>query len=336
MNTKLSAWITGVVILICGLPLYAQQPVPARSVRSELQGEPLRLKAWRDFMNRRAALGSRPQAAEPARETQGRFITFTPPGAVDFTVAQGINPRGDIVGGYFDSIGWRTFVLSKHGEFRDVTPQGATGGGLAGGWLNTEMAINSQGDLVSSYDTGGPAIGFLLSKGNYTPIDVPGASDCYGTIPAGINPQGDIVGWYAAPPDCVGHGFLLRDGVYTTIDVPGGFGTSALAINPQGDILGTYDDHGGTHGFLLHNGTFTTIDQPGAVGDTYLFGMNAQGDIVGFSFTFGSFLLSNGTFRSIDFPPGVGGIAWGIDPQGNIVGGYCDDNGCGGFLLKKE
>ena len=92
---------------------------------------------------------------------------------------------------------------------------------------------------------------------------------------------------------------------------------------------------GRTHGFLLSNGTFTTIDAPGG-GDTIPLGMNPQGDIVGFSFPLGAFLLSNGTFAPVGFPPGVDGVPWGIDPQGNIVGGYCDNNGCGGFLLRKE
>jgi uncharacterized membrane protein len=290
---------------------------------------------WQDFVKTRATVGSHRQADSLGRDPQDRFITFTAPGDTSGTTwAQGINPRGDIVGGYFDNSGWQTFVLSD-GKFRIVTPEGSAGG-LAGGWLNTEMGINPEGDVVSSYSTGGSAIGFLLSRGKYTPIELPGASGCYGTFPAGINPKGDIVGWYSAVPDCQGHGFLLSKGVYTNIDVPGAADTSAVAINPRGDILGVYDDQAGTHGFLLSNGTFTTIDAPGAAGDTYALGINAQGDIVGFSFTVGAFLLSNGTFTPVDFPPGAGGIPWGIDAQGNIVGGYCDENGCGGFLLKKQ
>jgi hypothetical protein len=318
----------------------SQNPaLPARSIRSELQGQPLRLKAWRDFVKTRAVFGSQRQAADLARDPQGRFITFSVPGAVDFPWVQGINPRGDIVGGYFDSSGiWQTFLLS-HGKFRIITPQDAAPCCWAGGWLLTQMGINPQGDIVSSYSNGtrqGTSLGFLLTNGKYTPIDPAAGDGCAGgTIPAGINPQGDIVGSYTPYPDCSFHGFLLRDGLYTNIDVPGASGTWAVAINPQGDVLGMYDRGGSTHGFLLRNGTFTTIDAPGA-GDTFVFGMNPQGDIVGFTFDGGSFLFSNGTFTPLDFPPGIDGVGLGIDPQGNIVGGYCDNNGCGGFLLKKN
>jgi hypothetical protein len=46
--------------------------------------------------------------------------------------------------------------------------------------------------------------GFLLSGGEFTSIDFPGAS---GTVASGINPRGDIVGFYVSAG--VGHGFLL-------------------------------------------------------------------------------------------------------------------------------
>lgn len=49
--------------------------------------------------------------------------------------------------------------------------------------------------------TFGGSHGFLLSKGGFTTIDVPGAS--FGARVRGINIQGDIVG------DTFGHGFLL-------------------------------------------------------------------------------------------------------------------------------
>ena len=54
------------------------------------------------------------------------------------------------------------------------------------------------------YDDTTGTHGFLLSKGVFTPIDVPGATL---TFASGINPRGDIVGLYS---DATGtHGFLL-------------------------------------------------------------------------------------------------------------------------------
>jgi hypothetical protein len=57
----------------------------------------------------------------------------------------------------------------------------------------------------------------------------------------GINPQGDIVGFYV---DSAGrqHGFVRQDGRYTTIDFPiaGLRGMVANGINAQGEIVGQY------------------------------------------------------------------------------------------------
>jgi hypothetical protein len=51
-------------------------------------------------------------------------------------------------------------------------------------------------------------------------VDVPSAAD---TQPQGINPQGDIVGFYIDRSGDT-HGFLLSEGRFTTIDVPGAAG----------------------------------------------------------------------------------------------------------------
>jgi probable HAF family extracellular repeat protein len=103
----------------------------------------------------------------------------------------------------------------------------------------------------------------------FTTIDVPAAFGSQ-TEPYGINPQGDIVGYYS---DSSGntHGFLLSRGKFTTIDVPGALlYTEPYGINPQGDIVGyCSDSSGNTHGFLLRNGQFTTFDVPGGEGSTF-------------------------------------------------------------------
>src|SRR5260370_23611416 len=73
--------------------------------------------------------------------------------------------------------------------------------------------------------------GFAHDHG-FTTIDVPGASF---TEAFGINPEGNIVGYY---PTSIGlDGFLLIEGAFTTIDVPGASFTKAFVINPQGNIL---------------------------------------------------------------------------------------------------
>lgn len=115
--------------------------------------------------------------------------------------------------------------------------------------------INPQGDIVGGYSgVNFPNHGFLLSKGNLTTIDAPGAG-FFGTWAAGINPKGDIVGFLDYPAAAfIFHGFLLSKGIFTIVDVPGAISTQPRDINPSGDIVGTYTTSTPTfafHGFLL-------------------------------------------------------------------------------------
>src|SRR5215470_91953 len=94
-------------------------------------------------------------------------------------------------------------------------------------------------------------------------------------------------------------------GSIITFDVPGStclpqffICTYPLAISPDGDVTGLYlDANEGFHSFLrTRDGTFTTVDPPGSGGSTVS----------------------------------------GINPEGTIVGEYCDQNGCHGFLRARD
>jgi uncharacterized membrane protein len=126
------------------------------------------------------------------------------------------------------------------------------------------VGINFEGDIVGSYgDSSGNAHGFLLSKGRFTTINVPGAFGSFGNFPWGINLHGDMVGFYFDASGN-GHGFLRSKGALIKIDVPAAFGigTQAYGINPQGDIVGLYFDGSGlTHGFLLKKDKCLVYDQ---------------------------------------------------------------------------
>ena len=92
--------------------------------------------------------------------------------------------------------------------------------------------INAAGNIVGAYiDAVGALHGFLLSRGDFTTIDFPGA---VATSANGIGPSGDIVGNYTAPlnssaavdspaycpafgsPACT-KGFLYRRGKFSTV-----------------------------------------------------------------------------------------------------------------------
>jgi len=67
--------------------------------------------------------------------------------------------------------------------------------------------------LDFSTDSANKTHGFLLRKGDFTTIDFPGA-DVVSTQARGINPQGDIVGFYVSK-DASGvshtHGFVATE-----------------------------------------------------------------------------------------------------------------------------
>ena len=164
--------------------------------------------------------------------------------------------------------------------------------------------------------------GWLLSGGNFTAIDVPGAA--YTSL-FGINPGGDIVGSYMTVVGGPWHGFLLRDGAFTLIDLPGApGGTFVVGINPAGDISGSYCtdampcglNSGNWHGFVLRDGEITSFDFPGAI-FTLALHINPSGQIVGryrgADGNYHGFLRSGEEFSSIDFPGAACTIATGIN-----------------------
>lgn len=197
--------------------------------------------------------------------------------------------------------------------------------------------INNCGQMIGR--TGNH--GFLLSGGNLTTFDAPGATNY--TNPYGINNSGQIVGNYQSDQPFVGfvHGFLRSpDGSFTTIDPPGANGlfTAALGINNSGQIVGSFADSAGKyHGFLLSGGTYTIIDAGPDDANTGLYGINDAGQIVGyFNDRIGGhgFLRSpDGSFTPIEVPGAeIGTAPYGINASGLIVGSYGTSPSSHGFL----
>jgi len=135
---------------------------------------------------------------------------------------------------------------------------------------------------------------------NFTTIDVP-CSACPGgialqTSASGINPAGDIVGFFNDQNGKV-HGFLRSGGQFTTIDVPGALATSANGISPSGDIVGNY--------------TVPVSSAP--PGSPNYCPAASPACIKGFRYTHGQFL-------SLSFSGYPGAIPQRITPDGDIYG----------------
>ena len=145
--------------------------------------------------------------------------------------------------------------------------------------------------------------GFLLDKGRFTTIDVPGR-DWDRNLWHQMR-RGRSLVWYFEARSRT-HGFLLDNGTFVTIDVPGAPNTRAHGIDATGRIAGIYETACFTFpGFVLSDGTFTTIEIPGpATSFTILNGINAPGRIVGYygSNTSHGLLVDRGTLTTIDVP----------------------------------
>jgi len=148
-----------------------------------------------------------------------------------FTRAFGINPQGDVVGGYGPDAPnfFEHGFLLHEGNFTAIDDPEA-------GFRGTEArGVNGRGDIVGAYWTDIPLMrhGFLLHNGSYTAIDEPDAATVNGTLPLAVNDRGDVVGVYF-DANFMQHGFLLHRGSFTTLDEPNAVsGTAPLGINDQ-------------------------------------------------------------------------------------------------------
>jgi uncharacterized membrane protein len=286
------------------------------------------------------------QAAWAQQPASGTYTTIDFPGAAGTIVppsfALNLGTSGQFVGCYFNTPnGMVHGFLLNQGTFTTIDFPGS---------LFTELSgINPQGDIVGNYvdPTSLRVHVLLLRLGSFTTIDFPGA---FFTFSASISPEGDIAGGYFDTSFNL-HGYVLSQGTFTKVDFPGAMFTAAFGVNPAGTIVGAYADaQFKVHGFVLSNGSFTTLDFPGAVasgfacgppygGGTTALGINPLGDIVGsYCGTDGNdhgFLLSNGNFRTVNFPGATFTFANGINPEGEIGGGYqlAADGTYHGFVL---
>ena len=173
--------------------------------------------------------------------------------------------------------------------------------------------------------------GFLLDRGRYTTLEVPGAT--VETAPLGINNRGQIVGTArGGSPD---RGFL-RDarGRVTTIRFPAARSTTAQKLNDRGQLTGYYstttdDPREDPTGFLRDTrGRYTTIAVPGAATTTAV-GINNRTQVVGQYQTpdgrFHGYVWERGRITTIDVPGAAATSLVDINDRGQLLGAYADD-----------
>jgi len=253
--------------------------------------------------------------------------------SVTLTQALGINAEGDIVGRYqVGSVG-HGFLLSE-GMFTTIDyPGGISGTTQAHG-------INPEGVVVGLYTDHGTIVGgdafrtraYLRdTSGTFTAIDFPGAEN---TLAIKISPTGQVVGCYhhqdrdfAVSGGGTMHGYVYQNGSFESLPVPGSMNNG---ITRHGRlIVGVWDPTPTEfHAYKVVDGDYALLDLPSYAVLSDARDVNPSGEIVGFfvdaSKKFHGFLLNRSGFTPIDFPGAdvVSTSAFGINPQGNIVGHY--------------
>jgi len=200
-----------------------------------------------------------------------------------FSVASGVNDRGDVVGVYFDASGFEHgFSLDKKGafstlEFPTANDTWATGISESGVIIGYWQIRDASGNILSIH-------GFKWELGSFSEIMIEGSADIY---VGGINARGEYGGyWDTDVASLVAHPFIYSKGQYTTFDIPfpDAVGAQVDSINGKGQIAASYWDANGLQtGFLKLGSQFLTIKYPGAVA-TALWGINNAGQITGWYF----------------------------------------------------
>jgi uncharacterized membrane protein len=238
---------------------------------------------------------------------------------MQFTVAEGINNRGDIVGTLFDrdsksygflrlAAGQRKPPFAEPDETGDYT---------------SARGINESMMACGSYFSD-RFHGYLRSAKVFTTYDPPGGTN---TFLNGLNDLGDFVGEYDATNGSGHFGFINTAGVVTVLRILPTTSTVAKGINNLGTVIGVYGDAVTfkSHGFQrLADGTLIyPFDFPGAEA-TFPLGINDSGEIVGNwsdgAVDHGFVFEPPDTFVSVDFPEATSTVLRGINNSGQICG----------------
>jgi probable HAF family extracellular repeat protein len=174
---------------------------------------------------------------------------------------------------------------------------------LPGSTFTTLAGINNVGQILGN-SSAGP---FLLSGGNYTPLNLPGP-------PSGINDSGQIVG------NIFNAGYLYSRGSYMTLSVAPAGVTVAQGINNAGEVVGYWNDRVKDHGFLYSGGSYTAIGPNEGLGaNDHAMAINNLGQIVGSRGGIG-WLFSGGIYSELPGGPPLPPFPTGINDSSKIVG----------------
>jgi probable HAF family extracellular repeat protein len=201
--------------------------------------------------------------------------------------------------------------------------------GSLGGIFCEAFGINNNGQVVGDSATAGQTHAFLYSGGTMTDLGTLGGDF---SEALGINNNGQVVGTSFTSGN-VQNSFLYSGGSMSDLDNDSN-NNIAYGINDNGQIVGFCAFYsGGFFGrtflgdfaFLDNGGNFTDLGTL-AGSDSYAYGINNSGQVIGYSYTDGgnlinrAFLYNGGTMNDLGTLGGSYSKAYGINNSGQVVG----------------
>jgi len=260
------------------------------------------------------------------RATDGTITTIDVPGATA-TIAASISNTGWIVGSYANSgttVGEIVGQTVNHGFTLSPDGKTLTTFDVPGASTTVPIAVNSSGLVVGQCSLASDpyvgVLGFMMSPDGKTFTTFSAVDNTY---PAGMNDNGDVVGYVYGEEGSTRQGWLrTADGTLTTIQDTLGNETRAFSVNNNGQIVGYYQtEYYVDHAFLRNtDGTYITLD-PTGLGNTAAVAIDSSGQIIG---GFGPYSLRNpdGSYIGVSVPGAGSSSVSAINDSGQIAGGY--------------
>ena len=199
-----------------------------------------------------------PNGQLAARYTDGSGWQYLPGLDSGFSVANGINAAGDLVGYHLNADGAVRAFRYHAGVVEDIEP-------VDGGFSTVGFGINARGDVVGYADTqSGSIVGFVARAGE--PAHVLPSLGGTQTLTCGINDAGQVAGSSVTQAG-VQHAVRIDDGQPSPVDI-GSFTTAAAsascAIDADGRVGGQLQNNDVLQAFRFHNGVVENLAMAGS------------------------------------------------------------------------
>ncbi len=279
----------------------------------------------------------------------GPIFTVTDLGSLGGSAAQayGLNASGVAVGSATNAFGYSHAFSSLGSAMTDLTFNTGASEGIA-------SAVNSSGTIAGTQYVNGQAYATEWINGSPVSIGAAGsfamaindagqitgmASDGHAFAGSselnafswssgyGINSSGTVAGYAQVAPGVFRAIIWTPSTGYVVLGTLGGSNSYAMAINDAGQVAGNAQlGSGYSHAFLYSNGVMQDLGTLG--GSSFAYGVNASGDVVGYSYTNGAaraFLFENGIMIDLNslIDPASGWMltqAYAINGSNQIVG----------------